>query len=386
MGEVVHSWEFEQRKTIKRLREGLEKDPNSPELHFELGRELLRVFKSDANQEGLKHLEKAIKLKPNFAEAMELLATNVIEENPAKSSRLAQKAASIYKARGENEQADSILNRAAMHYVYQGWEFLNASDNMTAKKKAKRALSIYPHCVDAKNILASIYMDRFEFEDAEKVYKEAISDAMAQQGGKIKAEEVVYWGNIDTRPYMRARLGFGLCCMHLGRFKEALAEFKTLLVLNPNDNQGVRFLVGDVYHYLGNRKNAEKYYRKYGEHEGKYNYALLLYSMKEKSKAIDQLKKSINDDPFIAAMLRTYLKMFILWHERGIYSFGENPPLFLHSNAVINAWNENLGLAKDYITNSQLESAYNFCNLCGPLWLKQKGSYMFLLEGMDAAS
>ena len=142
----------------------------------------------------------------------------------------------------------------------------------------------------------------------------------------------------------------------------------------------------DVYFYLGDKKNAEKYYKEYGEHEGAYNYALLLFSMKEKTKAINLLKESSKTVPFVAIILRAYLKMFKFWQERRLFYFGETPPLFMHRNAVINAWNENIKLAKDYITNRNLEAAYDFCNLYGPLWLRQKGSYIFLLEGMDAAS
>ncbi len=40
--------------------------------------------------------------------------------------------------------------------------------------------------------------------------------------------------------------GFGLCLWRLGRFKEAERIFDRMLWLNPSDNQGVRFLVGDV--------------------------------------------------------------------------------------------------------------------------------------------
>ncbi|MEW6409231.1 MAG: tetratricopeptide repeat protein [Nitrospirota bacterium] len=384
MAKIIHHWKIERQREIKKLRDEIKNNPKSSELHFELGRALIRYFNRDSKREGIKYLEKAIKLKTDFAEAMEVLAIEVMKENPVRGTRLAQKAASIYMSRGDIEKTDEILDKAAMHYVYEGWDFLSSGDNITAKKKAQRALAIYPHCVDARNILASIHMDRFEFEDAERIYKDAIRDAVAKQGGKLKVEGVTYWGSIHTRPYMRSRHGLGLCYMRLGKFKEALEEFNTLLDLNPNDNQGVRFLIGDVYYYMGDIENTARYYRKYGEHEGHYNYALLLYSMKEKSKAIKMLKDSIKDAPFIAAMLRTYLEMFIFWQERGLYNFGQNPHLFMHRNAVINAWNENIGLAKDYITNHKLESAYDFCNLCGSLWLKVNGSYLFLLEGMDA--
>lgn len=51
--------------------------------------------------------------------------------------------------------------------------------------------------------------------------------------------------------------------------------------------------------------------------------------------------------------------------------------------ALVNAWNKHAETVKDYKTNYDLESAYDFCDLCGPPWLREKGSYGFLLEGVD---
>ncbi len=40
--------------------------------------------------------------------------------------------------------------------------------------------------------------------------------------------------------------GFGLCLWRLNRFAEAEHVFDRMLGLNPDDNQGVRFLIDDV--------------------------------------------------------------------------------------------------------------------------------------------
>ncbi len=379
-------WELREKEEINKLRELLKNNPKDPSLHYELGSILIRRWGSKEREWGIKHLQEAVKLKKEFPEVFELLALEAQSYDINKAIRLYKKAADLYKSQGNKEKADEILNQAAMQVVYDGWEFLNDRDSITAKKKAQRALSICPHCVDAKNILASICIDRFEFVEAERTYHDAIRDALVQQGEKIKIEGITYWGDIDTRPYMRARHGLGLCYIHLGKFHNALNEFKTLLDLNPNDNQGVRFLLGDIYFYLGDKKKAEKNYKKYSEPEGAYNYALLMFSIGEKSKANNLLKESIKKDPFVAILLSAYLKMFKFWQEKGLYMASEIPHLFMHRNAVINAWNENIELAKDYLTNHNLKAAYDFCNIYGPLWLRQKSSYIFLLEGTDAAS
>jgi len=57
---------------------------------------------------------------------------------------------------------------------------------------------------------------------------------------------VLLWGRIYNRPFLRCLHGFGLCLWRLGRTDEALAVFERLLALNPNDNQGIRFLWTDL--------------------------------------------------------------------------------------------------------------------------------------------
>jgi tetratricopeptide (TPR) repeat protein len=54
------------------------------------------------------------------------------------------------------------------------------------------------------------------------------------------------WGHIDNRPFLRCMHGYGLCLWRLGRFDEAGRIFERILRLNPSDNQGIRFLIGDV--------------------------------------------------------------------------------------------------------------------------------------------
>jgi hypothetical protein len=57
---------------------------------------------------------------------------------------------------------------------------------------------------------------------------------------------VLPWGWIDNRPLLRCMHGFGLCLWRLRRFADANRVFDRMLWLNPSDNQGVRFLIGEV--------------------------------------------------------------------------------------------------------------------------------------------
>lgn len=57
---------------------------------------------------------------------------------------------------------------------------------------------------------------------------------------------VLPWGHVDNRPFLRCLHGFGICLWRLGRFGESAEVFNRMLWLNPSDNQGVRFMIGQV--------------------------------------------------------------------------------------------------------------------------------------------
>lgn len=57
-------------------------------------------------------------------------------------------------------------------------------------------------------------------------------------GGRIE------WAHLDNRPYLRAMHVALLSYMRLRRHKDAVTLIELMLARNPNDNQGVRYLLG----------------------------------------------------------------------------------------------------------------------------------------------
>lgn len=378
------SWKHRQVAEIPALRDMVERDSKDAEAHHRLGSALLFLFDEKTTDEGIKHLNQALKLKKDFPDPVEVLADYAGMTDPRKAIRLYKKAADLFRLQGDEEKADELLNRAATIILDEGWGAREAGDNTAARKKAMRALEVYPYCVDARNLLGNIDSDRFEFREAEKVYRAAVEDAVREQGGAVKQKDVPYWLEIDTRPYMRARHGLGLTLMQLHRYGEALKEFEILMDLNPNDNQGIRFLLADVYHFLGNLEKAEKYYEEYGEVDSLYGYSLLLYFSGKQSQAEGLLKKAVKGAPFIAQILQRYLKQFDFWRGLGNFQYGNGPHLLHHMNAIVGAWNAMAPRIKDSRMFYEFDSAYHYCNLNAPLWLKYEGSPLFLQKAMDA--
>jgi tetratricopeptide (TPR) repeat protein len=325
-----------------------------------------------------------LSLDKGSAEATELLAGQTFASDAPKAVKLYQKAARLFRERGDEKNSGRLLNIAAAIVADDGWEYKEKGDLVRARQKALKALEIHPHHVDARNILGLMCLDKFEYAEAEGIYARAIADAIAEQSGDVKMKGDSYWVETGTRPYMRARQGYGFCLAYLGRHGEALDQFKLLLELDPQDHMGARFLLADLYHFIDDREYAEKCYKEHGSFYGAFTYALLLHKHGRESESRIMLKKAFNNSPLTRSMLTDYLYCFVLWETLSAYEWGTFPPLRLHRNALVTAWNKNAHTIVDYETESQGEAAYNFCKLCGPLWLKYRDSYAFLKEGRPA--
>jgi tetratricopeptide (TPR) repeat protein len=161
----------------------------------------------------------------------------------------------------------------AQELIYQAVE----SPPSKRVKLAQRALKLWPDCADAYVLLAE---DAEALTEAIDLYERAV--AAGRRGLGTQFDELVgsFWGFLETRPYMRARLGLAQCLSQAGRQAEAAEHYRELLRLNPNDNQGVReILVGCLLELNRNEELAEllERYRDDGSAAWLYSRALLAF-------------------------------------------------------------------------------------------------------------
>lgn len=110
---------------------------------------------------------------------------------------------------------------------------------------ARQALGICPDVADAYCLLAE--QRGFDTAGANDLYRRGV-----EAGHRALGEEPFndpgypFWGAVRSRPYMRARQGFAQTLLSLGRKQEAVDEFQAMLKLNPNDNQGIRYLLAPL--------------------------------------------------------------------------------------------------------------------------------------------
>jgi tetratricopeptide (TPR) repeat protein len=158
---------------------------------------------------------------------------------------------------GSGEKYDDNLS-AAQEIIYDAWD---ETDRRKRIALAKKALAISPLCADAYGLLAE---DAGTVEEALALHREGVAAGERALGANAFVEDVGYfWGLLETRPYMRARHGLATSLWQTGEKEEAIDHYKDMLRLNPDDNQGIRYLLLDALLELGRDADAGKLMMRY---------------------------------------------------------------------------------------------------------------------------
>lgn len=129
-------------------------------------------------------------------------------------------------ARGNEKMSEELFHAA-----------LEAGNPKQQFDLLEKALRLDPGNVDALLVMSGI----FEGDELIRQLRRVVAIA-AKWLGETAFKELVphFWGFVETRPYMRARQALAEALRMAGRLDEAAKEYREMLVLNANDNQGVR--------------------------------------------------------------------------------------------------------------------------------------------------
>jgi hypothetical protein len=127
--------------------------------------------------------------------------------------------------------------------ILEAVELKQAGDSPGALRILMGLLAADLRCLDAHAHLGNFVFDHSP-EKAIRHYGVGVRIGELSVGEGFNG--VLHWGCINNRPFLRCMHGYGLCLSRLGRPKEAKEVFTRMLWLNPSDNQGIRFLFGEV--------------------------------------------------------------------------------------------------------------------------------------------
>ena len=135
---------------------------------------------------------------------------------------------------------------------------------------ARKALEVSPDCADAYVLLAE---DSSDVETARDLYAQGLAAGERALGPAVFAEQAGrFWGDVRTRPYMRARFGLARCLADLGQHGDAIPHYRELLRLDAGDSLGVRYsLLGSLLR-TGQDGDAESLLAQFDEPTGLWLY------------------------------------------------------------------------------------------------------------------
>ncbi len=201
------------------------------------------------------------------------------------------------------EGISDLQVQKAQVLMYQAWEEKNPAKRINL---AYQALSVSTDCADAYVLLAE--EEAGTPEHALRLYVQGVEAGKRALGEDYFKENAGhFWGLLETRPYMRALEGVANCEWILDRREESLGHYQELLRLNPGDNQGIRYVLTDLYLGLNKEKELTKLIRQYNEDWTSiwlYTQALLAYRKSgENEKANRALDAALEQNPFVPGYL-----------------------------------------------------------------------------------
>jgi tetratricopeptide (TPR) repeat protein len=144
-------------------------------------------------------------------------------------------------AEGAAEEAAEPITplEEAQDLMYVAWE---ATDPEERIQLAEEALEVSADCADAFTLLGnekamSAAEARAYFEEGVRAGRRAIGEKAFEENAGM------FWGILETRPYMRARAELAACLWVLGERKAAIDHIQDMLRLNPGDSQGNRYVL-----------------------------------------------------------------------------------------------------------------------------------------------
>lgn len=201
--------------------------------------------------------------------------------------------AAVHETRTTSEEAQELF--------YEGMESWWSGDRSYACRLYRRALKLDASHGDALTHLGIYAFERGRLKEAEERHQAAIE---AEEPKLERDGDEVHWGFIDNRPYLRALANLALCHRRRRRWQDALEVHLQLLRMNPNDNQGIRSLVGEEYHRAGRLDEAIAAHERAQEFpECNFGLALALLAAKRPEEAALPLLRGMGANRYIAPML-----------------------------------------------------------------------------------
>ncbi|XHR27587.1 MAG: tetratricopeptide repeat protein [Chthoniobacteraceae bacterium] len=220
------------------------------------------------------------------------------------------------------------------------YEAMEANTPQRMLALIKQALELDPDNVDARLFMMQFTTDNVD--ERIEALRDIVDSAARKLGpGAFEEYKPHFWGFIETRPYMRAREHLAGELLAAGRREEAVKEYEEMMELNPNDNQGVRYVLLPCYLALDRRTEARNLFKQYTD-DVKYNtvfawgLVLLRYLTPRKAGLESALTAARKQNAYMEAYIKGHRS--IPKNSPGSYSPGSREEAICYAKDLKMAW------------------------------------------------
>jgi hypothetical protein len=228
----------------------------------------------------------------------------------------------------------------AQALVYRAFE---ERDEQRRRQLAREALELCPDCADAYVLLAEHANSR---KEALHLYEQGVAAGERALGPEaFRRHAGFFWGLVETRPYMRARLGRAHSLWTAGRRDEAVQHLQEMLRLNPNDNQGVRYTLAGFLLFLDRDDDLARLLQQYPDEASAawaYTKALLGFRQHgDTPEARQLLQEARKTNPHVPAYLLG--EKYPPTEPPGSYSPGDESEALNYVGSFLAGWRDTSG-------------------------------------------
>lgn len=239
--------------------------------------------------------------------------------------------------------SENGIESTSMSLRDQAQDLLYEAQNMPGVKRRKlieEALKIYPNSPDAYLMLAESSNSEIKFGE---YLRKAVQVGEKDLGKAFFLENKGhFWMMIETRPYMRAKAMYADFLYETGDEEEAFHQYEEMLRLNPNDSQGIRYILLTLYIESAQLKKAQELINEFSD-EGSasflFNKVLVDYftnGMTSQTKAY--IKAANKQNPFVKSYLLGEKK--IPSEDLNHMGFGDETEAIVYAQENIHLWDE----------------------------------------------
>lgn len=186
-------------------------------------------------------------------------------------------------------------------------DLMDESRYGSAKSMLKDLLKLKSDHIDAIHHLAIIEDRKKNKERSRVLWEQGVEIGRSAIPKRFKrGSSRIPWSYLENRPFLRCLHGYAWALREDGRMNEALDAFKEILDYNPDDNQGARDILMDMYLEKLRYGDAVELAARYDDDASPsimYGKALALFLLGRKSEADETLLEALSFNTKVAQEL-----------------------------------------------------------------------------------